>query len=580
MMFTLGIDLGTTMSLVSHMDGGIPRILEIEGKTAVPSVVNYSGIEPIVGYEAIYKADAANTVFSIKRFMGTSEKFCDRNAVEISADILAYLKNTAEQKLRRQIDGAIITVPAHFSDLQRVATQQAAFIAGINVLRLINEPTAAAIAFGLDQKTDGIFAVYDFGGGTFDFSVLRLSDGVFQVLATGGDNYLGGDDVDTAILDYNLRIHGLDSKDLRENEKILGKLTAKELKEQLGDRREIRKKHSIKNESYEFALSQEILTDLMKVFLRKTTEIADETLSNANVAHENLDGVVLVGGMTKLPLLKKYVTLHFGAKILDGINPEEAVARGAAIYAHSIANRHDVVKSKTNAPTQGPLLIDVVPLTLGIETFGGAVDKVIHRNTPIPIVEKREYTTYQNNQTGIKFHVLQGERPLANECRSLARFELSNIPPMPAGQPRVIVEFSIDVNGVLSVKAQEENTHIMQSIVVKPSSGLSDQAIVSILEKAAAHSETDSAQLLDISIKVESERMLKFWESILEKIPPEAGKVAGKKMSDLQKALDDEKYQEAISIRGDLEKIFGQFLEEIISAHLSGQPLSRLRTPD
>ncbi|MDR1334616.1 MAG: Hsp70 family protein, partial [Holosporaceae bacterium] len=497
MKFTLGIDLGTTMSLVSHMDGKTLRILEIEGQTAVPSVVNYSGVKPIVGYEAIYEADAANTVFSVKRFMGTSEKFCDKSAVEISADILLHLKNVAEQKLGGQIDGAIITVPAHFSDLQRVATQQAASIAGINVLRLINEPTAAAIAFGLDQKADGIFAVYDFGGGTFDFSVLRLSGGIFQVLATGGDNYLGGDDIDRAILDYNLRIHGLDYKNLSENEKIIGKLAAKKLKELLGNRQEVRRMHSIRNKNYEFELSQKILADLMEVFLRKAAEISDETLSNVGTTQKNLDGVVLVGGMTKLSLLKKYVAMHFEARILDDINPEEAVARGAAIYANSVASKCDAVKSKDNVSAQGPLLIDVVPLTLGIETFGGGVDKIIHRNTPIPIVERREYTTYQNNQNGIKFHVIQGERPLANECLSLAKFELSNIPPMPAGQPRVVVEFSIDVNGVLSVKAQEENTHIMQSITIKPSSGLSSQEIISILEKAATHRKTDSVHVMN-----------------------------------------------------------------------------------
>ncbi|MDR1375269.1 MAG: Hsp70 family protein [Holosporaceae bacterium] len=579
-MFTAGIDLGTTVSLISYMDGEAPRVLEVEGRATVPSVVNYSGARAIVGQEAIYRADATNTVFSVKRFMGRSDKFCGRNAVEISADILAYLKNIAEQKLEQRIDGAIITVPAHFSDLQRVATQQAAAIADINVLRLINEPTAAAIAFGLDKKTEGIFAVYDLGGGTFDFSVLRLLGGIFQVLATGGNNYLGGDDIDAAILNYNLRAHELSPENLSENEKNLGKLIAKELKEQLGRQREIRKKYSIKNKVYEFKLSQEILEDLMSACLRETIEIADEALSNAAVTQKNLDGVIMVGGMTKLPLIKNYAAAHFRTKIFDDINPEEAVARGAAIYAHAIASKHALVKSRDDAPTQRPLLIDVVPLTLGIETFGGGVDRIIHRNTPIPIVEKREYTTYQNNQTGIKFQVLQGERPLAKECRSLARFELNNIPPMPAGQPRVIVEFSIDVNGLLSVKAREENTHVMQSIVVRPSSGLSDREIISILEKAAAHRETDSAQALNIGIKVESERMLKFWESILEKIPTNARNIAGEKMNELRRALSDGQYREAISIRADLENIFGQFLEKIISSHLSGHPLSCLQDSD
>ncbi|MDR1561012.1 MAG: Hsp70 family protein [Holosporaceae bacterium] len=562
-MLTIGIDLGTTMSVVSAIKGGIPEIVKINGRNATPSVVNYSEEKPIVGWEALYKADSSGTILSIKRFMGTETKFLNRNAVEIAADILIYLKKMTEQKLMGKIDAVIITVPAHFSDLQRTATKQAASIAGIRVLRLINEPTAAAIAFGLDKKTNGIFAVYDFGGGTFDFSILRLSNNIFQVLATGGDNYLGGDDIDEAILSHNFQLNGIDISGVSEYEKNRGKLIAKSLKEKLGDNKIIYEDYIFENKKYRFMLSRETLKNLTNDFVQKTLKISDQVLVETNITSDQINGIVLVGGMTKLRLVKYAVKMHFGVEVLNDINPEEAVARGAAIYANSITKENNT------------LLIDVVPLTLGVETFGGGVDRIIHRNTPIPITKKREYTTYENNQTGIKFHVVQGERPIAKECRSLAKFELKNIPPMPAGAPRVTTEFSVDVNGLLSVTACEKHTGISQSIVIEPSAGLTNDEIVSIIEKANANRNSDSIEEFNMNVKIESERMMKFWESVMDKIPSNAKKRAKKAMKNLKNALRDGRYHEAISCKNDLESIFGEFLEEIINSNLIRKTINK-----
>ncbi|MDR2766432.1 MAG: Hsp70 family protein [Holosporaceae bacterium] len=575
-MTAVGIDLGTTMSVVSHMEDNVPKILDFDGKSTLPSVVNYSQGTPVVGRQAIYMVDADNTVFSVKRSMGTAARFFGKSAVEVSADILRHIKYVVRQKLGWEVEEAVITVPAHFSDLQRVATQQAAAIANINVLRLINEPTAAAIAFGLHERTNGVFAVYDFGGGTFDFSVLRLADGVFQVLATGGDNHLGGDDVDNEILNHNLRAAGLETNVMGENEKILGKLVAKILKEQLEDNAEVTRGCCLKRGELELRLSSEILEDIMEDFLERTFRISDQTLRNAGVSAKNLDGLVLVGGMTKLNLIQESLAAHFGTKIFHDINPEEAVAKGAAIYANSLLTRRSNTDRNSKNFAAAPLLIDVVPLSLGVETFGGGVDRIIHRNSPIPIMERREYTTYQNNQTGMEFHLVQGERPIADECRSLARFELGNIPPMPAGMARVIVEFSVNVDGLLGVKAWEKSADVTQFITVSPSSGLSGDEMASMLETAAANITADSLAASNIDIKVESERMMKFWETIVDKIPEEAKNIAKARMGQLKDLLEAEKYQDAVAVKNELERIFGQFLDEIISSRLSGENVKNI----
>ncbi|MDR1551082.1 MAG: Hsp70 family protein [Holosporaceae bacterium] len=470
-----GIDLGTTESVVACVRDGVPIAVPIDGGYAAPSVVNYAEKNAIVGRAAVSKDHQGSTVFSIKRFIGRDEKFCGRSPVEISADILFYLKKNAEKVVGRTVNSVVITVPAHFSDPQRMATRRAASIAGLKVLRLINEPTAAAIAFGLNRGNNGVFAVYDFGGGTFDFSVLRLVDGIFQVLATGGDNYLGGDDVDNAILDHNLRLYGLAA----DQERVSGRLVAKSLKECLGNAQEVTENYCCENEIYKFRLTQDLLQKVSADLIQGSLRIADQVLQDAHLDIRALDGVVLAGGMTKLRLVKDSVKEHFygrfSGKIFDDVDPEKVVAFGAAIYADSIARKSRKV-----------LLIDVVPLTLGIETLGGGVDRIIYRNTPIPIFERREYTTHVDNQVGVKFHIVQGESPVAAECRSLTHFELAGIPPMPARMPRVIVEFSVDVNGILSVKAWEQKTGLQQTVTMDPSSGLSMDDMTAMLQKTSS----------------------------------------------------------------------------------------------
>lgn len=562
-MFTVGIDLGTTASVISYLKDGMPEAIQIDGGVTVPSVVNYSEDRPIVGSEAIYRADSANTIFSVKRCMGSNEKIFGYSPAEISADILSYIKMSAEMKLGKKIDAAVITVPAHFSDAQRTATKQAASIAGIKILRLINEPTAAAIAFGLDKRKNGIFAIYDLGGGTFDFSVLRLSDGIFQVLATGGDNNLGGDDADEKILEDNFRRNGIADSTL--NEKMLGKRVAKFLKENLGDQELVRKDFAVRDKIYKFELTRENAKKYLKEIFARTFLISSQVLEDAEISSEDLDGIVLVGGMTKLDFIKNFVAENFRTKIFDDISPEKAVSFGAAIQANSIVEK------------DGMLLIDVVPLTLGIETFGGGVDKVIHRNTPIPIIERREYTTYQDNQTGMKFRVLQGERPLADECRTLADFELKGIPALPAGLARVIVEFSIDVNGLLDVKAYEKSTGVSQEVIVESSAGLSDEDMMEILKKAFKEKESDQIKANNIAIKIETERSIRFWKSIIKEIPEDFRKIASEKILKLELVLFEEKFQEVIPIKNELENIFGRFLDEIINNHLSGKKLRDIR---
>ncbi|MCR5224680.1 MAG: Hsp70 family protein, partial [Alphaproteobacteria bacterium] len=542
-MFTVGIDLGTTTSVVAYIEDGAPKIVEVDGgKITTPSVVSYVDGHPIVGREAILNGDSSDTLFSMKRLMGSNEKVAGKSAVEVSADILSHLKRITEAKVGKQIDSAIITVPAHFSDLQRTATKQAASIAGIKVLRLINEPTAAALAFGIDKNKNGIFAVYDFGGGTFDFSVLRLVDGIFQVLATGGDNYLGGDDIDNKIVEYNLQKYGISRQGLSEKDVIAARLVAKLMKEQLSGRDLVHKKYIYNGQEFDFELTANLLKQFAAEFIQKTLDISTQVLKDAKI--QAVDGVVLAGGMTKSPLVKLAVRDFFKAQIYDDLNPEGVVAIGAAIQADGIGTKN-----------KNLLLIDVVPLTLGIETVGGAVDKIIHRNTPIPIVERREYTTYQDNQTGIKFQVVQGERALAKDCRSLATFELTGIPPMPAGMPRVIVEFGVDVNGLLNLKAYEKTLGISQTITVEPSSGLSNDEMVEILQKAFENAEKDAEKSKEITIQIECERMLKFWESLLNDLPEQAHNDAEQKLKELSNALKKKDFTEIVKLKTALENI-------------------------
>ena len=554
-MRVIGIDLGTTASVVATTNNdGCATVLKLDnGYTTVPSVVNYSEDFPIVGRSALLKSE--DTVLTVKRAMGTNEKFCNRTPVEISADILSFLKKSAERNLGEKIDSAVITVPAHFSELQRIATKQAASLAGIKVLRLINEPTAAAMAFGLNKN--GVFAVYDLGGGTFDFSVLRIVDGIFQVLATGGDNYLGGNDIDKIISEENIKRNNINK--LSDIEEKSGMLLAKYLKEHLQDNQSITADFEHNDQKYQFVLDQNLLQKAIDNLLQKTLTISKQVLDDANTEH--LDGIVLVGGMTKLQLVRNFVKQNFSdIQIFDNINPEEVVALGAAIQAQSIINQNT-----------GVLLIDVVPLTLGIETYGGGVDKIIHRNTPIPISEKRQYTTYQNNQTGIKFRVVQGESPLASECRSLANFELKGIPPMPAGVANIVVNFSVDVNGLLTVTAKELSTGVEQTVVVEPSDGLSDSDMITMLEKSFTNREIDNDKARNIELVVDTNRAIVFWKTILNELSKNERKEVVQLIDEMEENIQQEQYDKLVENSQKADHIVGKFIDDIINNHLCGK---------
>lgn len=565
-MLTVGIDLGTTATVISVMKNGIPQTVPVDnGRKTTPSVVSYSRIDSddvAVGRKALSNMDYARTIFSIKRNMGSRDNFFGKFPEEISAEILSYVKKITEQKLEDSIESAVITVPAHFSDIQRTATKRAASLAGIKVLRLINEPTAAAIAFGLGEKTNGVYAVYDFGGGTFDFSILRLIDGIFQVLATGGDNYLGGDDIDNDILEYNLKHCGIVR--ITESERLRAKLVAKAMKEQCNFEKSTEKECVIGEKTYLFKLSPALLRDLSEKYIERSFKIADQVFLDAKLSHNQIDGILMVGGMTKMQIVKDSAKNHFKTRIFDNIDPEEVVAFGAAIQADSIVNKN-----------RNTLLIDVVPLTLGIETFGGGVDKIIHRNTPIPTVQTREYTTYSDNQTGIKFHVVQGERALAKDCRSIAKFELKGIPPAVRGTPKVEVRFSVDVNGLLNVSACEKNTGIEQNIVVEPSAGLTEDEMISMLENALKNAAQDKERSAYISAKMSAERQISFWESIINEIPePEQNRVANGIMQ-LKEYIsnDGSESKNILNTINNIDDIVGHFLDDIISKRLSKNPI-------
>ena len=563
--FGLGIDLGTTRSLAAVVRSGKAQVLPAKhhADTLLPSVVYYPATgAPVVGSEALAHLadDPKNTIISAKRFMGRSQadiKFShpyelsgsenampafmtaqgDVSPVEVSARILAALNERASDALPADsVEGAVITVPAYFDEAQRQATKDAAQAAGINVLRLLNEPTAAAVAYGLDKPnqddTESYYLIYDLGGGTFDVSILKLTDGVFEVLATGGNSALGGDDIDRLLVNWLIKQLSIDPAEVSRHDKSILAQQAKTYKQALTDSQQVDVDIAINEQTFQGVLTHEDLHAIAQPVSRRTLAVCEQVLRDAQLSVTDLDEVVLVGGSTRMPTIQNTVAEFFGKQPLSRLNPDEVVALGAAQTAHQLINGN----SDNNL-----LLLDVTPLSLGLETMGGLVEVLIPRNTPIPVKKRQTFTTYQDGQTGLVVHVVQGERETVENCRSLGRFELYGIPPMKAGFARIEVTFSIDANGQLTVSAQETSTGTESQIEITPSYGLSDEQKEQLLVAGFKHAEEDKNTRSLIETKVEAERELLALQSALGEfdslLTTEAKQALTTQMQALQEAL-------------------------------------------
>jgi molecular chaperone HscA len=589
---SVGIDLGTTNSLVASVISGVPIILSDGENRLIPSKVLYDEDVVLVGHDI---PEHKNIISSIKRYLGKKLKDIDthtlpfkidkeredifiqtqqglKTPVEISSEILKKLKQIATERFQDDIFGAVITVPAYFDEGQRQATKDAAQLAGINVLRLINEPTAAALAYGLDTKKEGVYAIYDLGGGTFDISILRFSKGIFEVLSTNGDASLGGDDFDQIIKHEIIKQNALEHLNSEDHEKLNN--IAKMIKEKLTTDDHLSEQFNFKNHNLNVSISSKTFENLAVNLIDKTVQCVKNALFDADLNVTDIDGVVMVGGSTRMPVIQKYIRQFFKQSLLNDLNPDEVVALGAARQAQALSGQSD----------DDTLLLDVTPLSLGIETMGDLVEKIIPRNSTIPIAKAQEFTTYKDGQTMMKIHVVQGEREKVSENRSLAEFILKDIPPLPAGAAKVRVIFQVDADSMLTVSAEELTTGNKTKVEVKPSYGIDDKSIRKMLEDSYMNANMDKEFRSLAEIVVEANQIIELTEKAVTEdghlLDENENHVIQKSLLDLKKQInlnDPQKIKEAIDTLNNASTSFAEKrMDHSVQSALSGKNINNI----